>query len=235
MLSPPPGAGHSPDFEELAGLAALRVLEGDELSSFEQHAAGCARCRSILDRDRQTLARLSLAAPEMDPSPGLKERLLQRAAAELAAQAPGQPVPIRPRPPANVVSFWRRQRAWLASVAAVLVVALGGLGVYQYENQVVASVVLSGSLPGSATVIVRRSGAAAIEMSGLPNPPPGMVYTAWIIPPGQQPAAAGTSPTGQGELSLNGSVRDTTVALTVEQPGATRPSTPPLLAATVQA
>src|SRR5919199_3724513 len=231
MSSPPPAPGHTRDFEELAGLAALQALEGDELAEFEQHARTCQRCQAIERADREAVALLGLAAPEMDPSPGFKDRLIQRAAAELAeqeAQAQPEPVPLRPR----VVPF--RRPAWVASLAAVLVIALAGAGTYSYMNQVVTSVALTGSGPGQAVVQVRRSGAATLEMRGLPAPPAGYVYEAWIIPPGAAPVPAGTTSSGQAELSLNGQVVGTTVAITQEvAPGVNAPTSTPILAGPV--
>src|SRR5918911_4864428 len=107
MSSPPPAPGHTRDFEELAGLAALHALEGNELSEFEQHARTCQRCQAIERADREAVRLLGLSAPEMDPPAGFKERLMQRAAAELAGRPaerqPAQPLPLRPR----VVPFRR--------------------------------------------------------------------------------------------------------------------------------
>jgi hypothetical protein len=240
MSSPPPAPGHTRDFEELAGLAALRALEGDELSEFEAHARGCQRCQALERADREAVALLGLAAPEMDPSPGFKERLMQRAAAELAARPAEpeakpepeperrEPIPLRPR----VVPF--RRPAWVASLAAVLVIALAGAGTYSYMNQVVTSVALSGSAQGQAVVQVKRSGAASLLLRGLPNPPAGYVYEAWIIPPNQAPIPAGTTSTGQAELPLSGQVAGTTVAITQEvAPGVNAPTSTPILAAPV--
>jgi Anti-sigma-K factor rskA len=235
MSSPPPAPGHTRDFEELAGLAALQALEGDELSEFEQHARSCQRCQAIERADREAVALLGLTAPEMDASPGFKERLMQRAAADLAERAPAEPdvrepVPVRPR----VVPF--RRPAWVASLAAALVIALAGAGTYSYMNQVVTSVALAGSGPGQAVVQVKRSGAATLEMRGLPNPQPGYVYEAWIIRPGQAPAPAGTAASGQADLPLSGQVAGTTVAITQEvAPGVETPTLPPLWAAPVAA
>jgi anti-sigma-K factor RskA len=233
MSSPPPAPGHTRDFEELAGLAALQALEGDELSEFEQHARTCQRCQAIERADREAVALLALAAPEMDPSPGFKERLMQRAAAELAERPaepePREPIPLRPR----VVPF--RRPAWVASLAAVLVIALAGAGTYSYMNQVVTSVALAGSGPGQAVVQVRRSGAASLQMRGLPAPPAGYVYEAWIIPPGAAPVPAGTTSSGQADLPLRGQLQGTTVAITQEvAPGVDSPQNlPPLWAAPV--
>jgi anti-sigma-K factor RskA len=228
MSATPVAADHSEEFEQLAGLHALRVLEGEERRQFETHAARCQRCQVIMRLDQETLLALSLSAPEMEASPGFKQRLMERAAIELAEPVPIEPVQLRPR--SNVVPF-RRPRAWLTSLAAVLVLALGG---YWYMNQVVATYQLMGNVPGSATVLVRRSGAQELEMQGLTAPPPGFLYEAWIIPPGGQPAPAGTHATGDGTLPLIGDARGKIVALTLERaPGVDAPTSAPVLAGSV--
>ena len=290
---------HTEEFEQLAGLSALDVLEGEERDRFEAHAAGCERCRMMVRLDREALAR---SAPEMDPSPDFKQRLLQRAAAELAAaQAarpdeaaqpneaarPGgaapardaasareaaptreaapadgattageatregeaarvaeaaqperraadrrEPTPLRPHGP-NVIPFWRRSR--LPSVlAAVFAIALVSAGAFTYQNQVVATYALSGSVPGSAVVNVRRSGAAELEMRGVQNPSPGFVYEAWIIPSGGAPVAAGVTPSGDATLPLQGLSSGATVAITQERARVDAPTSPVILMAVVQ-
>jgi anti-sigma-K factor RskA len=177
--------------------------------------------------DREALAR---AAPEMDPSPDFKARVMQRAAAELAATAapPLRREPIPLRPARNVIPFWRRS-AWASALAAVLVVGLVSVGAYTYENQVVATYPLDGNAPGTAVVIVRRSGAAELEMHGVPNPPPGLLYEAWVIPQGGQPVAAGVATSGDARLPLPGDVRGKTVAITQERSRVDAPTGAPIL------
>ena len=231
-MPPTPVDDHTEEFEQLAGLSALDALEGDELARFERHAARCDRCRLMERLDRETLARI---APEMDPSPDFKARLMQRAAQELAApgaQEP-RPEPIPLRPPANVIPFWRRS-PWTSALAAALVLGLVSIGAFTYQNQVVATYSLSGTAPGSATVVVRRSGVAELEMRGVPNPPAGFVYEAWVIPQGGQPVAAGITTSGDASLSLPGDVRGTTVAVTQERNRVDAPTSTPILAAAVQ-
>ncbi|HLZ30610.1 MAG TPA: anti-sigma factor [Chloroflexota bacterium] len=249
-MSHPPIDGHSEEFDELAGLYALRVLEGDELARFEVHSAACERCQLMVRLDGEALARVALVAPAMDPSPDFKARLMRRAAQELAAAATGQPAPsepveeppligrpiaeptqLRPRP-TIVVRFWRRS-PWMSALAAVFVVAIVTAGAFTYENQTVATYELTGSVPGSARVVVRRSGAAELEMSGLPNPGPGSIYEAWIITAGK-PVAAGIATTGDAKLALSGTLRGTTVAITKEPGVQPQPTSAPILATEVQ-
>src|SRR5260370_31712327 len=149
-MSATPVDGHSDEFEQLAGLAALNVLEGDELGRFQRHVAQCERCQLMVRLDREALAAVSLVAPPMDPSPDFKVRLMQRAAAELAAgdtarrgsQADPQtvaepplgpaPIPFRSRPP-NVIPFWRRS-PWLSPLAAILRIGLASFDAYRHAN-----------------------------------------------------------------------------------------------------
>ncbi|MBV9581653.1 MAG: anti-sigma factor [Chloroflexi bacterium] len=241
-MARPPVDDHTEEFEELAGLAALDVLEGQELVHFEQHAARCERCSVMVRLDREALAR---AAPEMDPSPDFKQRLMQRAAAELSRQ---QPVDLNARreahqqPPASGAAsavavrpqpVWLRS-PWASALAAVLVVALVTGGAYTYENQVVASYALTGSVSGSAVVVVRRSGAAELDMSGVQNPPPGYVYEAWVIPASGRPLPNGVTPSGDARLPLNGVSSGSTVAVTQERTLVDAPTSGPVMAATVQ-
>jgi anti-sigma-K factor RskA len=224
---------HPEEFEQLAGLSALDVLEGDELARFERHAAQCERCRVMVDLDRQTLASMSLAAPEMDPSPDFKARLMQRAAAELAQQtpqAPPQPIPLRPP---NLVPLWRRSR-WVSALAAIFVVGLVSVGTLTYENQTVATFDLSGSVPGSARVVLKRNGSAELVMQGVADPEPGFVYEAWVIPKDQQPIPVDITARGDATLNLPGTVRGSTVAITRERGRADVPTLPPLMSVEVK-
>jgi anti-sigma-K factor RskA len=235
MTATPVAADHSEEFEQLAGLAALRVLEGDELARFEQHARQCERCRTIVRVDSETLRNLSLAAPERDPSPDLKQRLLARAQAELAhpeqtpAPPPEEPVPLRRGRILQV-----RRSVWASAIAAIFVIGLVSISAVAYMNQVVASYELAGTAPGTATVVVRRNGSVELQMLGVPDPASGHVYEAWIIPPGQQPVAAGVTSSGTATLPLTDSARGSTVAITQEPaPGSTAPTLPILMAGAV--
>jgi anti-sigma-K factor RskA len=222
---------HTEEFEQLAGLAAVDVLEGEELARFEVHAATCERCRLMVRLDREALAR---ATPEMDPSPDFKARLMQRAALELTrtenVQRTREPIPLRQPTP---IPMWRRSR-WASALAAVLVIGLVSVGAFTYENQVVTAYPLSGTLSGSAVVEVRRSGAAELTLRGVSNPPPGYLYEAWVIPEGGQPIPAGVTTSGDAELPLSGVSNGATIALTQEHSRVDAPTSNPLMATLVR-
>lgn len=82
-------ASHTDEQAERAALAALGVLEQPELGEFELHLASCQHCQTILAQDRQTVARLSAVAPEMEPAGDFKDRLLRRAREEMTRAPAG--------------------------------------------------------------------------------------------------------------------------------------------------
>jgi anti-sigma-K factor RskA len=234
-MSITPVDDHTDEFEQLAALAALGALEGEERARYQQHAAQCERCQVMVRLDREALAALALVAPEMDASPGFKERLMRRAAQELTQSSTEavepEPILLQPRPK-TIVRFWRRSR-WANALAAVLVIGLVMAGALTYENQPVASYELTGSLPGSAKVIVRRSGAAELHLAGLPAPGSGLVYEAWVIPAGQEkPLPVDTTPRGDATIPLPDTIKGGTVAITRERARSDVP-TPPILLSTV--
>lgn len=65
---------HEEDFE----LYALGVLEGEERSAIESHAASCAECTQKLAAAQGRIALLALAAPRMEPSAAVKDRLMRQ-------------------------------------------------------------------------------------------------------------------------------------------------------------
>jgi len=67
------------EIEEEAALFALDALPSEEAGNFRQRLdTGCSLCRGLLQEYRNTVAVLPLAAPEAEPSPGLRQRLMER-------------------------------------------------------------------------------------------------------------------------------------------------------------
>jgi anti-sigma-K factor RskA len=232
-----PAPDHTPDAESLAGLYAFGILEGAELARFERHLAGCGRCAEVVDGDQAIVSTLSLTAPEVEPEPGFKERLLARAAAEIAERTDEggsgggglTPFPsVRPRRPGPV------PLVWLAPLAAIVLALFAGAGLLSREissAQIVAAAPLENRAEGGrAEVLVRRSGEGVIQLSGFEDLRDGRVYQAWVIRPNTQPLATGASANGNGALTLDGDVRGARVAVTLEPgPGAKAPSVQPFL------
>jgi anti-sigma-K factor RskA len=113
--------------EEDFDLYVLGVLEGDEKLAIESHAAECADCARRLAEARGRIALLALAAPRVEPSPAVKQRLKAQVRADAeaetrssAALAPSRSPKSRQRAP----GFFDRWRAGVLIPAfAVLAIA----------------------------------------------------------------------------------------------------------------
>ncbi len=69
--------GH-PTREEDFDLYALGAFEGDEKQAIESHVAACSACARKLAEAQGRVARLAFAAPVAEPSPRVRERLLEQ-------------------------------------------------------------------------------------------------------------------------------------------------------------
>jgi anti-sigma-K factor RskA len=225
-----PAPDHTPDAEAQAGLYAFGILEGAELARFELHLAGCGRCAEVVDGDQAIVATLGLSAPEVEAEPGFKERLLARAAAEGDVRNDDRAAPV----PFRLAASRRPGLVWLAPLAAIVLALLAGVGLLSQQLaavQVVASAPLENRAEGGrADILVRQSGEGVIQLSGFEDLTDGRVYQAWVIRPNSQPLATGASTSGNGTLTLDGDVRGTRVAVTLEPgPGAKAPSVRPFV------
>jgi anti-sigma-K factor RskA len=241
-----PAPDHTPDAEGQAGLYAFGILEGAELARFQRHLSVCGRCAEVVDGDQAIVSTLSLTVPEVEPSPGFKEQLLARAAAEMAARPevggidPGGAGSGMRRPGATPVPFRPRRRSttpltWLVPLAAMLIALLAGTGLLSRqiasEQMIPVATLANQADRGRAELLVRQStGEGVIQLTGFDDLGNGQVYQAWVIRPGSQPVPTGASPNGSGTLALEGDVRGAKVAVTLEPgPGAKAPSQPPFV------
>ncbi len=67
-----------------AALYVLGCLSAAEEAAFEEHSAGCSRCRLEVQRLRRVTSALDLLAPAVEPPAALRGRLLERVAATAA-------------------------------------------------------------------------------------------------------------------------------------------------------
>jgi hypothetical protein len=61
---------------ELAPLAALGALDGQDLSDFQAHVPACATCRAEVAVHEAVAARLPLALDGVPPAPRIRELVL---------------------------------------------------------------------------------------------------------------------------------------------------------------
>src|SRR2546423_5186362 len=97
---------------DLPAAYALDALEPDEARGYEEHLAGCERCREELAALQSTAGALAYAAPRARPPDELRGRILDAARAERPNVAP-----LRTR-------SWTRPLAVAAAVAACAVLWL---------------------------------------------------------------------------------------------------------------
>jgi len=86
------------DIEGEAALYALGALPSGDAGKFRQRlAAGCAVCQEVLEECRSVVDLLPLAAPEVEPPPSLRDRLMDRIGGDVRAKAAstGQGVLVR--------------------------------------------------------------------------------------------------------------------------------------------
>ena len=164
-----------------------------------------------------TVVALAFAAPPVDPSPQLRERILDAARAERQ-----NVVPLRPR------GSWMRLRA--AAVAAAVAVAaclVIGLGIWNVSlsatgsttrDEALRSVPLDGA---NGSVVVGGGNKGVLVVSNLAAAPAGKTYEAWVIDDGAA-APAGTFARrrhGRRAASSTRSASGAVVAVTVERDG----------------
>ena len=76
-------SGH-PSRDEDFDLYALGALDADERRVFESHLATCKDCKQRLAEAQGRIALLAAAAPHVDPSPAVKQRLMRQVHATAA-------------------------------------------------------------------------------------------------------------------------------------------------------
>ena len=179
---------------ELTAAYALDALDAEEAREYEQHLAGCDRCRDELADLSEGTTALAFAVDAPAPPAALRERILEQARSERT-----NVVPLRPR--------WTRgakvATAFAAAAAVLLAIATGSLwrsldserGARDAADRAVA--VLSDpdaqriTLEGADGVLVTGMRGSALVIRDLDAAPSGKTYEAWVID-GGKPVPAGT-------------------------------------------
>jgi anti-sigma-K factor RskA len=214
---------------ELTAAYALDALDDHETREYEEHLRRCEQCRADL-RSLQEAATLLAYAPEpVQPPAALRARIV-----EIARTERPKVVRIRPR--------WAYPVAAAAAVAAIAAIGLGiwaaTLSSSLDRERGRAALVKPGSqvvsLKGTAgTLVIARSGKAALILPNLEPAGPGRVYEAWVIPKAAKPTPlpAGLFKGGVSQvvpLTLRVPA-GATVAVTKEAAGGSAAPHPPLL------
>ena len=237
------------DYKEMIPARALSALDAAEAHALNEHLENCAECRRELDEWQATAAALALGANVAEPSPQVRERILDEVRKDLETPAV---VPFRSSPR----NLWSSFGSLGAMAAAVLFTALiVGLVVLWRQNnayrrdleqsrefvQLVTSPgarvrELKGVDLGSratATVAYDTDGRAILVADKLPSVPQGKAYQLWFIVGNKPPMPGKTfAPDSNGKGVLKSqmpreALESPVFALTVEpEDGVSAPTGP---------
>ena len=199
--------------DEMGAALALGALEPDELRAVIDHLETCPEPHSELRSFLGAGDVLAASLEPVDPSPGLRDRLMDTVASTM--QEHGQeatPVarvaaPLEKRRGGLFDWFSPRLARPLAAAAVVLAVAVGIWNV-SLQGQVaqrdhtlraVAQAIASGQTAfrvsgsgGSGYVVADKSGNASFVGANLAPLQPSQIYELWLIGPDNKPVAVGT-------------------------------------------
>ena len=200
--------------DELISGYALHGLDAADERLVLAHVETCERCRVQLREMEGVAAALAFAAPQAEPPPELRDRLLEAIGPEVVPSAPLE----APPPPRARWSWWPRVSAVAVPVLGLAVIALAVWNI-SLRGDVNNGEVRSVAPIADVGSVVSFSGGQATVVGGLKPAPACHTYEAWVIPKGETvPQAAGTFAGGNDlsfTLTRNASAGDT-IVITLE-------------------
>jgi anti-sigma-K factor RskA len=212
----------------------LGALEETEAETFERHLAGCERCRTDLNWLRPAVDTLPASVTQVSPPPRLRGRLLGIVRSEARREA----TPQRPR----------RRLPWLAiprpALAALAATALVAAGIAGYvlrgdeSEQTTIQAKASREAPRASAELVVQGDSGTLHARDLPGLERDQVFQAWIRDEGEATLKPSTLfvPAGGGTATATiPGLEDAAQVMVTREPrgGSTRPTTRPLLRATL--
>lgn len=196
------------DYKAMMPAYALSALDAEEERAFSRHLSECAECRDELVEWENTAAALALSASAAEPSPEVRERIMN------AVRADKQKSQVIPFASARR-NLWSSFGSLGAIAAVVLFIALiVGIVVLWQQNRVMQQelartneFVKLTTTPGArmtelagteqaagatAKLAYDKNGHAMLMASGLPPAPQGKEYQLWFIV-GSNPPMPGKS------------------------------------------
>ena len=205
------------DYTEMIPARALSALDAAEARALNDHLSECDECRMELREWEATAAAIAVSAKPMEPSPEVRERLLNEIRKELTVP---QVIPFRSA----------TRNIWKASFSAVAAAVIGtvlivGLVMLWRENQAMREELARAqeflqlvNTPGSrvtelkgtdvgagatAKLVYDNNGRAMLMADRLPGVPEGKAYQLWFIVGNNPPMPGKTfvpDSAGQGVL-----------------------------------
>ena len=158
--------GHA-RYQEDIGAYLLGALNDLERKAFERHLAGCGECQEEVDRLRPAADALPGSVKQLEPPPGLKERLM----AEVERDTKVATLPRRARP------------SRLLAVAAVLLLGLvAGFGIAQLGGDDTRTVdaTVADAMPRAGGTLQVADDEATLRLHDMPELGGARVYQVWL-------------------------------------------------------
>jgi hypothetical protein len=228
--------GEHPDRDDLVAFA-LGALEPGEERAIGAHAPGCARCTRELEALVPAVAVLGESVEQLEPPPGLRERVLAEVQADAAPSAEREPAPQRPRR-----RGWRGlfMRPAFAVGLAIVIAALGGYliagnGGESGRSSETVPVVAQQGIGGTLAVGDHGS---MLSLHGLGELKGREVYQVWVGKGQSLRPSSNFIPDANGRAmtAVDGALESGTKVMVTREPhpGETMPTSPVLLSATVE-
>jgi anti-sigma-K factor RskA len=217
----------------------LGALEPDEAERYREHLSDCPGCREQLQQLQPAASQLADCSPPIHAHRSLIEGIMVkvRADAELLAAA---------GPDADRVTRSRRSRprrltiaaatGTIASAAAAIVITLSSTP----AKTKTTPALITANLPGAHAQLRQTDAQAELEVTGIPQPPPGKVYEVWLAKPHGTPQRTDAlfSPTGEGNANVDvpGDLHNIERVMVTTEPagGSAHPTSPPIIIATLK-
>ena len=183
------------DYKEMITARALSALDAAEARALNDHLSECDECRMELQEWEATAAALAVSAKPMEPSPEVRERLLNEVRKELSVP---QVLPFR----SATRNIWNRSLAAMAAVIIATVLIVGLVMVWR-ENRAMREQLARSqeflqlvNTPGArmselkgtdvgpgatAKLVYDNNGRAMLLADKLPSVPQGKEYQLWFI------------------------------------------------------
>lgn len=234
-----------------AGAYVLHALDDVELDDYAQHLAGCADCRREVAQLQTVVDTLPMAAPQTEPPPALKDRIMRTVLAEaelLQAAGPEAdrvPSPAPKRRRGLRLGGLTALRPALAGGLAAVLVALGVAGgalVRGGEDEPATSVVTgTTTMPGAKVALALTQARGELRVRALPPAKGDRVYQVWLQTGDEAPRPSRTlfdvRRDGRADVQIAESLEGVDRVLVTAEPhgGSSTPSGAPVLVAETSA
>lgn len=249
----------SPDIHTLTGAYALDALDEFERRQFQAHLTRCPDCTREVDELRATGAKLGLAVAAQPPDSLRRKVMAEVVATRQDSPAPRAADTTSGAPGATGRAGWPVRLTAIAAAASVVAAVVLGVATVrtgrerdaaqaqlaQVQSQYASVTQLAaapdargssgaGARGGSAFVIASQElNKGVLLVSGLPTPPAGRTYQAWLIGDGH-PRSVGllaAGPSGRAvPLQFSGLGDASKFGLTLEPAGGSpQPTTTPVV------